>query len=68
MTTMTREEWERRFAARLVEGSGIGIKLAGAIAQRAASQNLEMNGDEWLDPEEDADVEMSYADNEWQES
>jgi hypothetical protein len=27
---------------------------------RAAEENVEQNGDEWLDPEDDADVEISY--------
>jgi hypothetical protein len=57
--TMTREEWERRFAARLVEAGGLTDESAAQCAKAAADENLEFNGDEWLDPEDDADVELS---------
>jgi len=57
---MTREEWERRFAARLVEVAGITDDEAAQYATVAADENLAANGQEWLDPEDDADVELSY--------
>ena len=63
-TTMTREEWTRRYAARLVEVSGIEQTRADEFAEIAALQNIEFNGDDfWLDPEDDADVELSYWEN-----
>jgi hypothetical protein len=61
--TMTRTEWELRFANRLVERGGLELAQAIQCASNAADENLEMNGDEWLDPEDDADVEMSYWEN-----
>lgn len=30
------------------------------VAENAAATNLENNGDEWLDPEDEADTELSY--------
>lgn len=60
MTTMTREEWERRYAAQLVSAGGLAEHVAAESATIAADENLRDNGDEWLDPEDDADVEMSY--------
>lgn len=57
---MPRAEWERRYAARLMEAGGMPEIAAIQCAKEAAEQNLEFNGDEWLDPEDDADVEMSY--------
>lgn len=58
--TMSREEWERRYAARLMEAGGMDEVPAIQCAKEAADLNLVDNGDEWLDPEDDADVEMSY--------
>jgi hypothetical protein len=60
---ITREEWERRYAARLIEVSGIEAEKAQEFATTAATENLRNNGDEWLDPEDDADVELSYWEN-----
>lgn len=65
--TMTREEWERRFADRIKEVSGLEEQQAVEVARIAAEQNLADNGDEWLDPEDDADVEMSYWDDDDEE-
>ena len=57
---MTREEWTRRFADRIKDVAQWDEYSAMACAEAAAEQNQELNGDEWLDPEDDADVEMSY--------
>ncbi len=59
---MTREEWTRRYAARLKEVAGIPDETAMQLAHVGADENFANNGDEWLDPEDDADVEMSYWD------
>ena len=60
---MTRAEWEQRFAVRILEVSGTTPEHAADCAATAAAENLRDNGDEWLDPEDDADVEMSYWDD-----
>lgn len=59
-TTMTREEWTRRYANRMKEVAGLSEEDAMECANNAAEDNLQQNGDEWLDPEDDADCEMSY--------
>jgi hypothetical protein len=59
-TTMSREEWERRYADHLSAKGGMPANLAIESAHEAAKENLRNNGDEWLDPEDDAEVEMSY--------
>ena len=61
--TMTRDEWMRRFAARVAQVCGWDAASATASAKAAADQNYENNGDEWLDPEEEADVEISYMED-----
>lgn len=61
--TMTRAEWTRRFAARIKEVCEWDDASALACAEASAEQNLENIGDEWLDPEEEADVEISYFEN-----
>lgn len=61
--TMTREEWERRYATQLIDKGGMSPERAYESADEAAKQNFANNGDEWLDPENDADVEMSYWDD-----
>lgn len=60
---MTREEWTKRFAAHIVSRAGWDEKSARECADTAAQENFQCNGDEWLDPEDDADVEMSYWDD-----
>jgi hypothetical protein len=55
-----REDWTHRFAAQLVAETGMPAAVALKCAVRAAEENVEQNGDEWLDPEDDADVEISY--------
>lgn len=57
---MTREEWTRRFADRIKAVAEWDEESAMSCATAAAEQNHEFNGDEWLDPEDEADVEMSY--------
>lgn len=57
---MTREEWTNRYAARIKECSGADDAFAHECAETAAVENLNSNGDVWLDPEDDADDEMSY--------
>lgn len=57
---MTRDEWEERFSARIVDAGGFLKVQADEMARTAADENLASNGDEWLDPEDDADVELSY--------
>ncbi len=54
---MTREEWMRRYAARMVTIGGMGRDVADEAAKAAADS---AEDDEWLDPEESADEEMSY--------
>lgn len=61
--SMTRVEWTRRFADRIKEYAGWNEVEAMACAEASAEVNLQNNGDEWFDPEDDADVEMSYFDN-----
>lgn len=58
-----RAEWQRRFAARIVQVCGWDAASAAASAKAAAEQNYENNGDEWLDPEDEADVEISYMED-----
>lgn len=60
---MTRQEWVRRYADRIKEMHKWHEDDAMAVAEAAAVENFQMNGDMWLDPEEDADVEMSYWDD-----
>lgn len=60
---LTRAEWERRYAAHLMKVGGVSEIPAIQMAQGAAQENFDNNGDEWLDPEDDADVEMSYWEN-----
>jgi hypothetical protein len=62
-STMTREEWQRRYAAHLMDKGGMSQNHAIECAEAAGDQNFRNNGDEWLDPEDDADVEMSYWDD-----
>lgn len=57
---MTRSEWEQRYTAHVMKIAEFSEEDAKAVASAAADENLENNGDLWLDPEEDADVEMSY--------
>lgn len=62
---LTREEWSRRFAARIMEIAGWDERAAMRCAAEAADQHEQNErevGDtvDWLDPEEEADVEMSY--------
>jgi hypothetical protein len=59
---VARAEWTRRYAARLMEAGGVEEIPAIQMAE-AAAENFNYNGDEWLDPEDDADVEMSYWEN-----
>lgn len=66
--TLTREEWMRRYAARVMECAGVEEHQAIEIAkvgaecwaegERAASTAIE-----WIDPEDAADEEMSYWEN-----
>jgi hypothetical protein len=65
---LTRDEWSRRFAARIMEVAGWDERAAMRCAAEAANQhesNEREAGDtvDWLDPEEYADVEMSYWDD-----
>lgn len=64
-TTMTREEWTRRFAARIREVAGLdedeSISVANAAADEHERNEREAGGTvDWLDPEDEADVELSY--------
>lgn len=65
---MTRDEWMRRYADRIKEKAGWEEGDAMSAA-KAAAEDHERNeleaGDtvDWMDPEEDADVEMSYWDD-----
>ena len=47
----------------MMEVGGVLEHAAMDMAVAAAAENLEYNGDEWQDPEDDADVEMSYWEN-----
>ena len=63
--TMTSEEWTRRFAARIQEQAGWSEEAAMQCAQAAAESHdyMERNSGrepQWLDPEDAADDEMSY--------
>lgn len=60
---LTREQWTRRFADRVKQRAGWNEEEAMECATVSAEVNFQNNGDEWLDPEDDADVEMSYFDN-----
>lgn len=57
---MTREEWIRRFADRVKAMSEISEEEAMESAKSCADT---AEDDEWLDPEEAADTEMSYWDD-----
>lgn len=54
---MTREEWTRKFAARIMAVHKWDESDAMMVAEEVADRDPD--GD-WLDPEEEADVEMSY--------
>lgn len=60
---MTREEWTKRYAQRIFEVGGFDAESAMNCAETGACENFSENGDVWLDPEEAADIEMSY----WEE-
>lgn len=68
MTTteaLTREEWTRRFAARIMEVAKWDEIPAMRAAEDAAAEHERYEreaGDtvDWLDPEDEADCEMSY--------
>ena len=68
MTTteaLTREEWMRRYAARVMEGASWDERPAMMAAQAAAESeerdaSEEGRAVEWKDPEDAADSEMSY--------
>lgn len=62
---LTRDEWITRFAARIREVAGMDEAEATQVATTAADEHeqneREFGGTiDWLDPEDDADVEMSY--------
>lgn len=73
MTTITREEWVRRYAARIEERIHCGDKQSLEVAEVGASSEEDMcriSGKpvEWLDepgltPEDAADDELSYWDD-----
>lgn len=58
---MTRDEWTRRYAARVWE-LGVNEPLATQVAEIGAQVQAE-NGDPWEDPEHYANDEMSYWDD-----
>lgn len=65
---MTRDEWVRRFADRIKEKAGWEEGDALTLAQDAAKEHVRNELEagstiDWLDPEDDADVEMSYWDD-----
>ena len=68
MTTteaLTREEWIRRYAARVMEAASWDERPAMMAAQAAAESeerdaSEEGRAVEWKDPEDAADSEMSY--------
>ncbi len=68
MTTpeaLTREEWMRRYAARVMERASWDERPAMMVAQAAADgeelgASEEGRAVEWKDPEDAADDEMSY--------
>lgn len=65
---LSRDEWERRYAARLMSRGGMEERIAMACA-RGASEEFESderaagNVLSWDEPEEMADEEMSYWEN-----
>lgn len=60
---MTREEWTRRYAARIKERAGVDDDFALQCAEVGATEYQRENGDVWAEPEEEADIELSY----WEE-
>lgn len=62
---LTREEWMRRYAARVMEGASWDERPA-MLAAKAAAEGEEAEAAEegravsWVDPEDAADIEMSY--------
>lgn len=68
MTTteaLTRDEWMRRYAARVMERASWDERPAMMAAQAATESEELMAREEgravaWVDPEESADSEMSY--------
>lgn len=65
---LTRDEWVRRFADRIKEvaewneADAMSAALAAADSHERNEREVGETVD-WLDPEEDADVEMSYWDD-----
>ena len=62
---LAREEWQRRYAARIMEVAGLDERAAMQIAQDAADgqeyfATAEGRTVAWVDPEDAADSEMSY--------
>ena len=65
---LTREEWLRRFADRIKEVAGWddADAMSNALAAADTHEHNERacgNSINWMDPEEDADCEMSYWDD-----
>ena len=68
MTAMTREEWERRYAARVMEVADMPEQQAMEIARIGSEVYEEQEGGavNWAEaecPEDMADDEMSYWEN-----
>lgn len=66
--TLTREAWIRRFADRIKEVAKWDEEGAIECATEAANQHERNeraagNTIDWMDPEDEADVEMSYWDD-----
>lgn len=63
--TLTRDEWVRRFADRIKEVAewpeDDAMKCASVAAEEhERNERAAGNSIDWLDPEDEADVEMSY--------
>lgn len=64
--TTPRDEWKAKYSSRLVARSDIDRDVANEWAETAAGEQVEAWGEnvsEWEAPEDAADEEMSYWDN-----
>lgn len=67
MTTLTLQEWIERCADRFIKTTGTDIDKAHYLAGVCADSQADSNGAsmaEWESPEDAADEEMSYWDDE----
>jgi hypothetical protein len=60
LESLTREEWQTRYASRVMERAGWSPPGAYAVAKAAATLQAE-RGVEWDEPEVAADEVMSYS-------